>query len=676
MDEVDKKKIDFLANFIGIPSKLLILSDSKTNLSEKNGKFIELVYNTIIFFLFPEKSRQDDNCFYNTNSDENTPEIFYEKHILKSQKEKGAFYTPRIISHYISKEIVDIKFDKLLSNIRTRCEENNKTAILAAIHKFNSIKILDPACGSGVFLIELLIILWEKYRLIFEIIRTKIKEKSLREICFKNINVLINIKQNNSDTNSRILLLPLKHIFGIDLDQNAVKSAKISLWLKILVNTFKTLENLEIISIRQITEEIFSVLDKNLKIGDALKIQDRLKISNRPIIGDSDFLKTKFDLIVGNPPYISSKSKDMDEKYKKYLKANYKTAVKQFDLYSIFLERCYYLLKKSGYFGFIIPESYLGRSTFEMGRRLLLENTKILKIDQVKGVFNDPSVANIIIFYKKIYNERNIIQFSRYQSLTSFVERAGESIKIQQRDFLEFDKSKMLFITPKIRQILKKIKKNCIEFGEIIEIHRGEEIGKNSELIEHRIEDRRKKGLKKILFGEDIHKYSINFAEHYITESNLRKKNNYPLYFSPKIVIRQLGDEINVAYDKNGEYTTVQTVYNVILKENSVLYEYILGVLNSKLIQFYYTVMFKEKTLFPRILIENIKKIPIILPPISEQQKIKIFVEKIIKLKEKNQKFDVMDLREKLDSYIFNFYGLNNEEIKSINFYLKTRERK
>ena len=223
------------------------------------------------------------------------------------------------------------------------------------------------------------------------------------------------------------------------------------------------------------------------------------------------------------------------------------------------------------------------------------------------------------------------------------------------------DKSKILFITPEIRKVIEKIESGKENFITFIEIHRGEEIGKKSELIEKKCSSR----MEKIISGENINRYFIRFTNSYISRNNIKKKNNFSLYFSPKIVIRQLGDQINAAYDINGRYVSLQTVYNVILKENSPFnYEFALAFLNSKVSLFYYTVLFREKDLFPRILLENIQNFPIAIPNKNDQQEITDCVEEILLLKAENLETD--EIEQKIDRLMFNLYDIEESDIKII----------
>jgi hypothetical protein len=529
----------------------------------------------------------------------------------------GTYYTPRIISNYICSQLLHneqpINTDKSKGTF-------NPLSGNFKMGDYKELKILDPSCGSGIFLVEIFKVMLEE-RMIYP---KKLKPGIL------NFEI--------SD-----VLSILHHIYGVDTDPVAISISKLSLVLEVLSVLMKMKkEN----NFWKILDSIFDILDSNIIRGDFLIDQiDRI---------------SDIDIIMGNPPYISSKV--MDEGYKSLLRSRYVTAVKQFDIYTIFLERSYQILKPLGLFGFIIPDSFLGRSHFEGIRRLLLKNTKIWRIDQISGVFNAPNVSNIILLYEK-RTDGNEILFSRYQDLKSFSNKKGESISLPQDFCLRTDKSKILYIDEPKRKILAKIKEKSHILGDFISIHRGEEIGKKS----RKILTSDLNGSFKLLFGEDVKKYHIEFSNRYILRKDIQK--SITLYSSPKIVIRQLGKKINAAFDNKVNFVTLQTVYNLILNNNSIKYEFLLGYLNSQLMNFYYGLMIQDKLLFPRILLENIKKIPLPIPEEKIQKEISYIVNKIVENKKtmKNTK----ELEEKIDAIILNLFDFKNEEKKLISEFIK-----
>ena len=160
-------------------------------------------------------------------------------------------------------------------------------------------------------------------------------------------------------------------------------------------------------------------------------------------------------------------------------------------------------------------------------------------------------------------------------------------------------------------------------------------------------------------------------------------KKGVEKYLQKKIMIRQLGTKINATLDTNGTFITIQSVYNIITKD-SVDPRYILGIINSKVIGFYYILIFGSKQLFPRILLENLNQLPIKEASAKEALKLIGLVEKmlnynnliknsmekrtdnIIKLEEEIQKTD-----KEIDELVYKIYGITDEEKKIIEESLK-----
>ena len=139
------------------------------------------------------------------------------------------------------------------------------------------------------------------------------------------------------------------------------------------------------------------------------------------------------------------------------------------------------------------------------------------------------------------------------------------------------------------------------------------------------------------------------------------KKN--ALYFQPKVLVRQLGNRIQAAFDEKGEYVTLQTVYNIISISKSISHEFLLGLFNSDLIQFYYEVIFREKQIFPRILLENILNIPLVVPEQSLHEQIQKKVIEITQSLDSGKNFELLT---EMNDKIYDLYDINEKEKKII----------
>ena len=106
-----------------------------------------------------------------------------------------------------------------------------------------------------------------------------------------------------------------------------------------------------------------------------------------------------FDVVVGNPPYISNK--DIAISSKKIYESTYETAYNQYDLYSIFIEKSIQLLKNNGVNSFIVPDSFLARSSFKSIRKHTKSNSYLYKVIHLDNVFTEASVSSCIYFLIK-----------------------------------------------------------------------------------------------------------------------------------------------------------------------------------------------------------------------------------------------------------------------------------
>ena len=129
-------------------------------------------------------------------------------------------------------------------------------------------------------------------------------------------------------------------------------------------------------------------------------------------------------------------------------------------------------------------------------------------------------------------------------------------------------------------------------------------------------------------------------------------------------MIRQLGDSINAMVDLNDDFVTIQSIYNIKLIDDKYDYNSILGLLNSKMMNFYYNIMYNEKDLFPIIFLENIKDLPVPLGLIDKQVEISEKVLDLIERKKLNE--NIEQLETEINSLIYDLYDLEINEVEYI----------
>lgn len=239
-------------------------------------------------------------------------------HILKStskrakitngkahRKQQGIYYTPTHIVEYIVRNTVGEK----LKGKRIKVDE---------------LKIIDPACGSGSFLLKTFDILSE---------HVSKKEGKTQQAKFEDA------YSGNIKILKRKTELLKNCIFGVDLDLQAVEIAQLNLLLKLAEKRHR-----------------LPTLLENIKRGNSL-------IPDSSIVGDvafdwhnefkDVFDNDNFDIVIGNPPYGAELSKEERE----YISINYPTAKSYKNSALVFIELAYNLTKKGGYIGLIVPKS-------------------------------------------------------------------------------------------------------------------------------------------------------------------------------------------------------------------------------------------------------------------------------------------------------------------------------
>ncbi|MHA2499431.1 MAG: Eco57I restriction-modification methylase domain-containing protein [Candidatus Hodarchaeales archaeon] len=252
------------------------------------------------------------------------------------KKESGLYYTPIYITDYLVKHTV-----------------GHRLGQCGSWEDVREIKVVDPSCGSGAFLLKA----FDYFQNWYRADTAKTREKG------KIGDLSLHIK----DLYDKERQIVRKSLFGVDIDHEAVGIASVNLMLKVL---------------RQ-NERLPTLEEDNIKTGNALKSEI---FDWRQEFGDVFHRETPgFDCIIGNPPWTL----EMSNEDKKYYREHYSTAEGKLDLYRLFLERCIRLLRQGGRLGYIVPNTWLTIPACEKLRRLMLEETSILEIVELpQGVFD------------------------------------------------------------------------------------------------------------------------------------------------------------------------------------------------------------------------------------------------------------------------------------------------
>ena len=566
------------------------------------------------------------------------------------RKAGGVYYTPQYIVEYIVQNTVG----KLLENCRTPDD-------------VAKLKILDPACGSGSFLLGAFALLIKWHEEYFSANPTKIIEKS-----DKQYHKLAYLDDNDKTCLTTLMKgrILKNNLFGVDLDKQATELAQMSLYIKCLDG----LKNENLLQL-DLKDALLPSLTQNIICGNSLIgsdfIQDdffglsvREKHKINPFDWEKNFPFIKetggFDAVIGNPPYV--KYENLDKNLISYYIDNFNCAKKFFDIFQLFLEKSFELLKSNYSMGFIFPNLFLKGMNYENSRKFFLDNSLIISImNYGDGVFENVQMPTCVIIFKKHKFEKNFVDY--YTIL-------NDKIIKQKVDQEIFQNHHFIYGT---QNICDKILGNNVLLKDLISITRGLEIGRDKAIDECA-------NSTEILFGEDISRYEIkkiSFISNKIFKQYKKKKE---IFLNPKIVIRETGNRITAVYDEN-KLITNRSLYCI--RTDKINLKYLLALINSNLIQYYYEYNFKADTdIFPKIRIGQVREIPIkqIDPKnhdeIAWQERIIELVDRMLKANKDKQSATKYE-SEYLEKYIENtdkainrlvylLYGLTEEEIKVV----------
>ncbi len=593
------------------------------------------------------------------------------------RKSFGIFYTPENITKYLVKESIGnwleeqkqelgendlpiltdkdyeaINFAKVsnFGKVENEKIEKNKQFWEQYLERLMSIKILDPACGSGAFLVECLNFLITEYRYVQKELRLlnppipteKYKSKLKQELT-------LNLQKSEFDIEGHILR---NNLYGVDINFESVEITKLALWLKTVKRG-----------------KILTDIDYNIQQGNSL-------ISDENIAGSLAFDWNKrfgkimetggFDIIVGNPPYGAL----LSENEKKYL-SNYDSNVPDYEIFYYFITKGIEIMNKNGYLGYIFPNTFLSRQFGIKYREELLKNNAIISITDLSEdkTFEDANVRTCITVLKKEKSDI-LTKFSIY----SKNEKIINTTKYLNESYLEENSSNwqtLFSVSNEIYSIIQKIKLSELKINDICEVSQGYIPYRRSDLIKkygeeqgNRIVDERlwhseikiNENYKQEILGKDVKKYFYTKSNSFIKYTKEVASYVDSKFFElPRILVREIAETtLNCTYLEKPFYNN-PSIINIIQKDKTYSLKFLLGILNSKLIGWYHfnTSPKAKKGLFPKILVSDVRNIPIPKTLIQKQNELAAFVDEMIQINIEIENSKSKFIRRITENYLF-----------------------
>lgn len=561
------------------------------------------------------------------------------------RKKDGVFYTPKYITKYIVENTIgklceEKKAELNITDERFGQASKRSRKGIADLEAYRNwlldLKICDPACGSGAFLNQALEFLIDEHRYLDE----------LTAQYHKSALVL-------SDIETHILE---QNIYGVDINEESVEIAKLSLWLRTAQRG------------RKLTS-----LNNNIKCGNSL-IDDPSVAGKKAFDWKKEFPKVfekgGFDVVIGNPPYVS---RGMSDLMKQALNSNFQTSQYQLDLYVAFIERGTILLRPNGFFSYIVPNSWLKNLMMSECRKFILENLDLkVLVPNLENVFAEASVDTMIFIAKKhrFQNKTIIAEFKNHEL---FIRHSVSQKRFFENDGFVFD----VEVSEEVLPIINKINSKVKHIGEIFDVTRGinpydKYRGQSQEVIKTRAYHAHYKKDETFvpeLKGLHTSRYSYQWdGKHFISYGNWLAAARDPKYFTGKrIVFREILGRTLVSTLIEEDFKIDRSLYIAKLEEDfqsSLDIKYVLGLLNSKLMAFYFRYTNNEfDNLFPKIRVAEFKKLPIKNVSPNNQKPIANAVDNILSLTKAfnsevrifidllKSKFDIEKLSKKLQSW-------------------------
>jgi type I restriction-modification system DNA methylase subunit len=517
----------------------------------------------------------------------------------------GVYYTPRYVVDYIVEQTVG-----------TLVTTKSPPEIAA-------LRFLDPACGSGSFLLRVFERVCEEHITWLEAHPGQQKEQNCYRDATGTLQLTTHFKRQ----------LMLNNVYGVDIDFRAVEVTMLSLYLKILEGETRTTlgQNRSLFP----AETFLPDLTNNIKCGNSLIGQDfyageQLEMIGAPVVVErvnafdweaefkSILADGGFHAVLGNPPYVLLQDDLRDDTQLDYFRSKYRVASYKIDLYHLFVERGIRLTRTGGRCAMITPANFLTNKYLVHLRRLLLDETNIGHILVIDGgVFKNVSVDNAI--FVVVVGEKTSSSWPLVHAIPDddqFRKVSEISVRVAAHD-----KESLFTGSGKSSKLWEKILKRSLRLGQLADVNFGKQLRDRREFHRDVIDVATRKIPKthmRCYTGKDVGRYRLTWGALACLDDTIAQRggcwDDGRQNAKNKIVTRQIGAFPIFALDSRG-YQCLNTMFMINVHPPYDRY-FILGTLNSHLIKaFWLDKFFDQRRTFPKIKGGFLEQLPIYEQP-------------------------------------------------------------
>jgi hypothetical protein len=595
---------------------------------------------------------------------------------IHQRRSAGVFFTPPAVVRYLVRHTLE--------------------PLLAERRGDRPLRILEPACGDGGILAEA-----------FRCLRRQRLQDCVQQAAvlgnFAPPSLLRDAEGNwqLSDDEQRRLLL--SSCFGLDIDPEFVAATRRGLAGLAAAGTPAQMRSME------------RGLRTNIRCGDALlgpdfELPADAGGGDQPVDWKRDFADVwqasggGFDAVIGNPPYVNIRRLTLSrsEAVKRYLRTHYQCARGAYDLYVLFLELAFRVLRPGGLCGLIVPNKLAGLDYAGPCRALLSEQTTIRRIVDLSQwrVFPEAGVYPYIVIWQK--------QPAPVEHRIAVVQATSEAELAADRGEWHVRQSALSAASGWCLHGTLDVESRVTTrpLGTVARLHSGttgfqaaelareltcELLGESPGELPGAVSNRRGEYFCFVVSG-NIDRYCIRWGRARFMKRTLIRPvlarqspvlsdGKRRLFCGPKIVIAGMTQRIEAAWDPGGLALGVQVFAAVDLQED---HRYLLGLLNSKLLSFLFRERFRAKQLAGGFLAMNksqLDQLPICIVPAEDRQSVRIrqqlvrCVEHLERLT--NEAADaaavtgkvrgrILALERQVDACVYRLYRLEAEEIDEV----------